>query len=335
MRNCAAEGLLCNGAGGCVEPAPATLATVGQPPAPFARSLVGAAASETRLWSVQNTGATATGTLSIASNVANSQFSVNGNCLGVALQPGASCSLNIGFAPREAGQPSETLTLNGGPGVAISIQVSGDARLPDGADCPTVTTLCDSGICTEWFADMDGDGFGSLETVGGAPVRSICGGPSEDNRPDPFILTGVCQGGDAEIPYVLRNRSPGIGNGGLDCCDRYSLCDPSGGTLVASSNAFPGQTVGSSGLLGCGTAPNAGRSRDFNCDGNQTAAPGSVDAPLSCEGRTADDCSQGGGRVTDPDCETGVLTFTGRGCTFSGGECVPSANAGQSTALCL
>jgi ASPM-SPD-2-Hydin domain-containing protein len=339
-RNCAAQGLLCNGAGLCVEPAPATLATVGLPPAPFSRSLVGAAGTETRLWSVQNTGATATALLSLSSSAAASQFSVNGNCLGSVLQAGASCSLNIGFAPRQAGQVSETLTLSGGPGVAISVQVSGDARLPDGADCPGMASLCASNLCTEWFVDLDGDGFGSAENVGGVAAKNLCGSADIANQPPPFILEAGCRGVDVEIPYVARRSGAGITNGGLDCCDRFFRCDLAGTTAVAASNAFPGQTIASAGGLDCGPSPNAGAAFDYDCDGDETPSStstgrtvvGLFDATPCAMNTDAAECTAASGRIAAPE---GCGLFTVQACRFSDAGACTNFNASQISVSCL
>jgi hypothetical protein len=254
--------------------------------------------------------------------------------LNIVLQPGASCSLSISFAPQAPGTRSATLTLNGGVGVALSLGVRGDARVGDGEDCPGQVNLCESGSCTEWYPDPDGDGFGSLEAVGGFPVKNVCGTRAA-RPPAPFVFVGGCRGVDVEIPYVLRNNALGIANAGLDCCDRFFECDTSGGTTVTPDNAFPGQTVGSSGILGCGTS-GAGLARDYDCDGEAVLVPSSVSPPLSCDGRAEADCLNGAGRTTEPDCAASTTTYTSRGCTFSGGECVLNpAGAGQNTALCL
>lgn len=255
-RNCAAEGLLCNGAGACVEPAPATLVTVGLPPAAFSRSLVGAASNETRLWTVQNSGATATVPLSLASSASASQFSVIGNCLGVVLQASASCSISIGFAPRQAGQVSETLTLSGGAGVALSVQVSGDARLRDGSPCdPSRQSDCDANLCTLWLADGDGDGFGSPESTNGHPSVTICGDGSPANRPAPLVVADQCRPGDERQYEYAPGGSP-------DCCD--NPCDGLVIGSILSSTAFPGAIVGNTEAANCGPGD---ETLDFNCNG--------------------------------------------------------------------
>jgi hypothetical protein len=339
-RNCAAEGLLCNGAGRCVAPAPATLTTVtGGAPTPFPRTLVESTSTTTRLWTVQNTGGSASAPLSFTGNL---EFTASGGCLGLALPPGGSCSVSLNFAPREAGTRRATLTLKGGPGVAVSVGVEGDARLADGEDCPSVRSLCDSNTCTEWFADPDGDGFGSLEAVGGFPSKIVCGDGSPANRPEPYTFVAGCRGNDVEIPYVTRNTTAGMENQGLDCCDRYFECDSSGSTSLTPDNAFPGKgaptgalpVVGSSGFLSCGSTPEAGLARDFNCDGQAVLVPSSLSPLLSCTGRAQADCANGFGRTSEPDCAAATTAYTSQGCAFSGGQCSAS-NGGQRFALCL
>jgi hypothetical protein len=344
-RNCAAEGLLCNGAGRCVAPAPATLATaVGGAPTAFPRTLVDSTSTTTRLWTVQNVGGSPTPPLSLQGNV---EFPASGNCLNVVLQPGASCSLTISFAPRSAGTRSATLTLTGGQGVAVSVGIQGQARLRDGSTCPNDASLCDSGTCTEWLADPDGDGFGSTENVGGFPSKTVCGNASLANRPPPFIFVGGCRGNDAEIPYVLRNTTPGLPNQGRDCCDRFFRCDPSGSSALTPNNAFPGQTASSSGFVGCGNAPGAGLAQDFNCDGGAVPVaiangsgvvtnctqPGCAERfnKVRCDLAPAASCTQNSG-VQGPG---GCGTVTDVGCSLSAAGACQTQGAGQISVLCL
>jgi hypothetical protein len=344
-RNCAAEGLLCNGAGRCVAPAPATLATVtGGAPTAFPRTLVEDISGTTRLWTIQNTGGRASAPLTLSGNV---EFPTSGNCLNLALQPGASCSVSVSFAPRDAGTRAATLTLNGGQGVAVSVGVEGQARFRNGSPCPSNRSLCDSNTCTEWFADPDGDGFGALETVGGVPSKNVCGDGSSANRPEPFIIAGGCRGNDVEIPYVTRNATPGIENAGLDCCDRFFRCDSSGSSSLTPNNAFPGQTVGSSGFLGCGSTPGAGLERDFNCDGdeepvaraNSGATPTACTQPrcaelfdkVPCAMAPAASCAQNGGIQAAEFC--GQATFVG--CGLSAAGVCQTTGAGTIFVSCL
>jgi hypothetical protein len=336
--NCAAQGLLCNGAGQCVAPAPALLETVvGGAPAAFSQTLVGSLAATPRVWTVQNAGAVATGALGL-NNANPGEFQVNGTCLNAVLQPGASCSVSITFAPSAPGTREATLTLNGGPGVALSVRVQGEARLPDGAPCPGLVTLCASSRCTEWFADPDGDGFGSSENVGGIPSATVCGDASLTNRPVPFIIPAGCRGIDAEIQYEPRNATPGLPNNGLDCCDRFFRCDSSGSSTVTSNLAFPGQDVPSGGVLGCGESDTSLPS-DFDCDGQEEpietslggSAIGLFDSPPCSMATTTEECAAASGSsIAGPTC--GLVTL--QGCSFSGGTC-SQVNASQLTVLCL
>jgi hypothetical protein len=342
--NCAQQGLLCNGAGRCVAPAPATLATIGTPPTEFPRTLTETTSTTTRLWTVQNAGGSATAPLS---RTLNAEFPLNGNCIGQALQPGASCTLTVGFSPSQPGARSATLTLNGGQGVAVSVGVRGEARVRNGAPCPSNAALCDGGTCTEWFADPDGDGFGSSENVGGFPSATICGTASLANQPPPFVFEGGCRGADAEIPYVLRNTTLGIENGGLDCCDRFFRCDPSGSLSLPPNSARPGVTTGSAGVLACGSAPAAGLGRDFNCDGdpvpvatvNGSGVVTNCTQPrcaerfnkVRCDLATAAACTQNSG-VQGPEV-CGIVTNVG--CSLSAAGTCQTQGAGQISVVCL
>jgi hypothetical protein len=265
-RNCAAEGLLCNGAGRCVAPAPATLATIGGLPPAFPRTLVDSTSTTTRLWTIQNNGGRASAALQLQGNP---EFPTNGNCLNLVLQPGASCSLTISFAPRSAGTRTATLTVTGGQGVALSVGVQGDARLRDGAPCtPNGFADCDSGLCTQWMVDADGDGFGSLESVNGHPSLQICGGGSPANRPPPFVGPG-CRGGEVEYQYVSDGRA--------DCCDH--ICPGVALDTIPSTQAFPGATVG--GTRGANCAAGV-FTQDFNCDGDIDVVDQLTTFPPAC-----------------------------------------------------
>jgi hypothetical protein len=326
--NCGALGQVCDARGQCVARAPAVLVTVGGAPDPFPRTLVGASANVSRQLTVQNAGDSATGAISIAVDLPQ-DFTTTGTCFNAVLQPGASCSVTVSFSPTAPGNRASRVVFQAGVGVSLVLNVSGDARNANGQTCnPNRVTDCDSNTCTRWLVDADEDGFGAFESVNGFPELLLCGDASAGNRPAPFVFVGGCRGADTELAYVADQ-------GRSDCCDRLVRCDLSGGTTVSAASAFPGQTQGSSGILNCGTAPNAGLSHDFNCDGNEGLVAATVDPPLSCELGTAADCSTHSGRLTDPDCSNPTsLIYTSRGCTFSGGACIPNG-AGQKTALCL
>jgi hypothetical protein len=308
-RNCAAEGLLCNGAGRCVAPAPATLATVtGGAPTAFPRTLVDDISGTTRLWTVQNTGGRASAPLTLTGNI---EFPASGNCLGLALQPGGSCSLSVSFAPRQPGTRRATLTLNGGQGVAVSVGVEGPARLRNGAPCTANGFAdCDSNTCTQWLVDADGDGFGSLESVNGHPALLICGDRSAANRPAPHVAAG-CRGNDIEYQYVSDPQ------GRADCCDNICPGDALG--TVLSTLAFPGATVG--GIVGANCAAGV-FNQDFNCDGNVVVVDQLTTFPPACNAMpnaiSAAACAARTGFTRPHEC--GVLN-TRQLCGLSAGIC--------------
>jgi hypothetical protein len=65
--------------------------------------------------------------------------------------------------------------------------VDGRCGLADGQACQQAAE-CANGVCTLWLVDLDGDGFGSLEAVGGQPARRVCGAATDANRPPDHIL---------------------------------------------------------------------------------------------------------------------------------------------------
>ncbi|MEO8178016.1 MAG: choice-of-anchor D domain-containing protein [Deltaproteobacteria bacterium] len=259
----------CNASGQCVAAAPAALTTVTAPTA-FPRTLVGEIAGVQRTWTVRNSGSLATvGTLQSA-NTNSAEFPLTGNCLGQGLAAGASCALGVSFAPGAPGPRSARLRLNAGGTVFVEVTVSGDARLASGEDCPSNRSLCDSGSCTEWFVDVDGDGFGSTEAVGGHPAKLICGDGSAANRPNPFVFGQGCRGSDVELPYV---NDPA---GRTDCCDDLVSCSVSGvpQNFVFSNEFFPGRTEAIRGFGTCGS--------DFNCDGTPVAVEQPAEPQPAC-----------------------------------------------------
>jgi hypothetical protein len=309
--NCAQQGLLCNGAGRCVAPAPATLATIGSPPTEFPRTLTETTSTTTRLWTVQNTGGSVTAPLS---RTLSTEFPLNGNCIGQALQPGASCTLTIGFSPSQPGARSATLTLNGGQGVAVSVGVRGEARLRDGAPCtPNGFALCDSNRCTEWLPDLDGDGFGSTVSVGGQESVFICGDASLANRPPPLQLFEgnlPCFGAGGEWPYVPSQA-------GNDCCDHP--CPGVALDTVSSALAFPGATAG--GTRGANCAPGVFNA-DFNCNGRVEVIQPEPRSFLGCTGApqavSAATCSARSGFFGELECGQ---TTNGSRCGLVDGLC--------------
>ena len=68
-------------------------------------------------------GAAATGITLAQSNAA--EFAVSGNTCGGSLNAGASCALNVAYAPSGAGPDSATLTFNYGGGGSLSISLTG------------------------------------------------------------------------------------------------------------------------------------------------------------------------------------------------------------------
>jgi hypothetical protein len=324
--NCAQQGLLCNGAGRCVAPAPATLATIGTPPTEFPRTLTETTSTTTRLWTVQNAGGSATAPLS---RTLNAEFPLNGNCIGQALQPGASCTLTVGFSPSQPGARSATLTLNGGQGVAVSVGVRGEARLRDGAPCsPNGFALCDSNRCTEWLPDLDGDGFGSTVSVGGQQSVFICGDGSASNRPPPlteFEGNLPCfGGGNLEWQYVPSQPLN-------DCCDHP--CPGVALDTVSSALAAPGKAVGGTRAANC--APGVFTS-DFNCDGTPVVVDPLGPSQPICDAApnaiSAAQCDARDGLVGQIDC---AVTRSRQFCGLRSGLCAPLGPATPVPTTCL
>lgn len=253
------EGKMCDDRGLCVAPNLAALTTLtGGAPAAFDRTLVDGTAASPRTWAVQNTGGSPTSALQFT-GTNDLEFQVAGACIGLVLQPGASCSLSITFTPRNPGRRVSTLRLTGGPNVSATVDVEGPARIRDGRPCSgNGITDCDSNMCTEWLVDADGDGFGAPAAVGGFPTVLICGDGSAANRPTPYVLVSPCGGINVELPYV---------NGRADCCDRF-VCPTSGviAGLVGTNQFFPNRVDGIAGFANC-VAGSTASSSDFNCDG--------------------------------------------------------------------
>jgi hypothetical protein len=155
------------------------------------------------------------------------------------------------------------------------VGIQGQARLRDGSTCPNDASLCDSGTCTEWLPDLDGDGFGSTVAVGGQPSVFVCGDDSVDNRPPPLELFEgnlPCFGGAGEWQYAPSR-------GTNDCCDHP--CPGVALDTVSSALAFPGATLG--GTRGANCAPGVFTS-DFNCDGRIQVIQPEPRSFLACAG---------------------------------------------------
>jgi hypothetical protein len=213
----------------------------------------------------------------------------------------------------------------------------GRCRLADGQDC-TQATDCASGLCTEWLVDVDGDGFGSRESVGGFPSRSICGAGTDANRPPDFIAVRLCLGSDIPLKY-----QPG-GTGREDCCDSSGVpCSQLG--VVPSSEAFPGRTIaGQFGQLGsspadCGSQNNIAfkQTLDFNCDGVlQVVAEPQPVSTLPCAAEPANvSAAVCTARTGFPSVSCGELS-TGRVCALSASGLCTQVNAvGPMAPSCL
>jgi hypothetical protein len=307
-------GQVCGQNGQCVAPNPAALVTVtGGAPAAFDRTLVNNVSGTPRTWSVQNTGASPTGALTLT-NTDALEFQVTGTCIGLVLQPGASCSVSITFAPRSPGNRTATLTLNGGQNVSVNTSVQGLAKIPDGSPCSATIADCDSNRCTEWLIDADGDGFGAPQAIGGFPSARVCGDASAANQPPPLLMPGKgCQGVDLSLPYVAPQAFD-------DCCDGL-ICDR--GPLAAgnfnSRSAFPGQTQAQAGTAICNG--NSTNTSDFDCVGGAVlvdvvhSACGAAPAPT-----TAADCAARSGFQSGPlVCGTSTTPVN---CSFATGVCV-------------
>jgi hypothetical protein len=344
-RNCTALGQVCNTSGRCIAQAPAVLVTAAAP-MPFPRTLVGGVAAVQQTWTVRNTGDVPTAAL-IPSD--NPEFPMSGSCLRQPLPGGSTCAISISFVPRNAGSPTATLSLSAGANGAIlaSVPVSGASVLANGQPCPGNPALCDSGRCTEWLADPDGDSIGSFENVGGFPEREICGDASPANRPPDFVVPAGCRGNDVLIPYVPRSNDP---LNRPDCCDIYYGCSGGFGQGTEfSSTYFPGQTAGTAAQVAAGLVaePFGGAtcalSRDRNCDGKEVIVSATdSQGAVSIEGRFESPPCAGAATAADCDARTGKSTgaptcglVTLQACTFSAAGVCSQTNSGQISVLCL
>lgn len=315
----------CNASGQCVPQAPASLVTEVAPFANLGQALVQRSTAQSS-WTIKNEGAVPTGSL-VASQ--QQEFALSAPCLGQPLAAGASCIVTITLAPTAPGPKSARLTISGGAGVSVQVDVTGDARVADGDPCPNENrSFCESARCTEWFVDGDGDGFGAPEAVGGHPSLLLCGDGAASNRPPPLTVAG-CRGGAASLPYVTAP------SGRVDCCDNHlGNCANLGTNEVRSSDVFPGQTIGFTGIANCGGRP--ARAHDFNCDGQEQVltppdgphpACGAIPNAISAEA-----CSARSGFTAELQC--GVLTSP-QGCGIVQGLCAAVTGIASSFPICL
>jgi HYDIN/CFA65/VesB family protein len=232
-------GQSCQG-GACTDiPSPAALSA--DPTRLAFGPIVVGGASMQQPFAVTNVGERATGALTVA--VSSSAFLPTGDCPETALGPGVSCTLTMAFQPLGPGEAAATVTVSDGA-ASVQMSVSGTGvcpggQVPDAAGgCVDVLgegepcdadLQCGSGVCTPFFRDVDGDGFGS-----GAAVR-LCGA----------------------APPSLEFSSRGD-----DCCDL--VADPPGDPSLTTDPQFvnPGITTPDSRRATQCTLP-----FDFDCDG--------------------------------------------------------------------
>ena len=304
-RNCAANGQVCNGSGRCVVPT----VGAGQP--------------------------CAVGTVNCSSPLQ----CINSSCQlptvgqGQACGAAAVCNGSLG------------LQCSNGTCNCSSTQrfAQGRCRLADGQDCSQAAD-CASGECTEWLVDVDGDGFGSLESVGGFPALLKCGPATDANRPPD--ARGACFG--SEVPLRYQPRTPGR----EDCCDSLGVQCGQQGVAVQSNEAFPGRATlpSSTRAADCGTQNGITfkETNDLDCNGSvdPVATQEGTNAPVPCvpgmrcaERFNAQSCS---GALDAVECARRNATIAGtpgcgsfiqQGCVFQNGACV-QPGSGPVTVLC-
>jgi hypothetical protein len=280
-RNCAEIGQVCNGNGRCVLP------TVGAGQA-CTPGVVGC-----------------TGNFQCINSTCQLPVVGQGQACGAA----ALCNGNLGLE-----------CLNGVCNCASNERfVDGRCGLADGQACQQAAE-CASGVCTLWLVDVDGDGFGSLESVGGQPARRVCGAATEANRPQDHIFVDGCRGNDVTLSYSASDR-------GVDCCDQV-LCGQLG--VILSDQAFPGRSSPLTGAANC--APGVFTS-DFNCDGEEELVdqrlPFCAALPNAI---TAAQCSARSGFAADLVCG---LPGARQGCGLVEGLCAFVAGVASQQPLCL
>jgi hypothetical protein len=283
-RNCASNGQVCNASGRCVAP------TVG-------------AGQQCSVGAVN-----CSGNFQCINGICRLPTVGNGQACGAA----ANCDTTLGLQ-----------CIGGVCGCGARQFARGECKVANGFTCPPEgANGCATPICTDWFVDFDGDGFGRTDTR-----LSRCGDGSAANRPPDFVDNGpgtcINQGGGfSSLHYVTS---------GGDCCD-LNVCNRLPGANEELSNQFfPGQTVAGRGNPACGASQ-----FDRNCVGGATIV-NLGDIPTfggaSCAGNTAS-CT-GSGRTTPapPACgDTIMVRFCG---IFNGICTTPPAPPESIQVLCL
>jgi len=197
----------------------------------------------------------------------------------------------------------------------------GSCGLPDGEPC-TSPSQCQSGICTRWLVDADGDGFGSDPLENGHPAVQICGEGSGANRPPAHNAFG-CRA-PQDFQYEPQSKDA---NNRSDCCD--NPCPQGALNTVSSATAFPGNTTPGRTPANCRAGVFSG---DFNCDGNivlDRSDPDSAIPLADCDDPPApaneEQCESRSGFRTEPVCGENRVRFT---CTFGANGCVQVAVQG-------
>jgi hypothetical protein len=199
------------------------------PPAGDFGSIAQSQSSQAIGFTVRNTGGTATGMLSVmATGDDATLFTVTGDCNGMTLGAGATCSIMVTFAPGGAalGYKSATVLVSGTPGGATAAELRGTVIQPGSI-----------GI-SPGFYDLGKVGIGStsatqiytLTNTGTTPTGVITTTPT--GQADQFeIVADACNG--QMLP------------GGMTCqiSVRYKPTMAGTHTLVLAVSASPGGTV--------------------------------------------------------------------------------------------
>jgi hypothetical protein len=264
----------------------------------FGQVLVGTD-SPTQSFLVTNQGEQSSASLSIS---ALDAFVTGGDCDGIALAGGASCTVVVTFRPLEPVPVAEVVSVNDGA-VGATAQLTGTGTCPpgqvpsdggsgticapppptkmDGAPC-TDATECINGTCLGWHADADGDTFGAVLE------EKFCG-----VAPPPGFIADA-----------------------TDCCDGLDPgADPN--TTTTPEFVHPGITQPDSRAARVCRLP-----FDFNCDGAETPS----ELPLAFDSCDAQCLVTPGARLGEPVCgEQYTLVL----CTLmEDGSCVSSVPNG-------
>jgi len=172
-------------------------------------------------------GAAASG---IALNNSNAtEFVVVGNTCGATLNAGASCAINVAYAPSAAGADSATLTINYGSGAALSISLSGagvSGPPPSGQlSLPPAVTMSSQNVGT-----ASAPRAVAMSNVGGAAVT----------------VTAITSSNAAEFP--LSGSTCTTVNAGASCTFNITFLPSAAGVrsstiAVASSGIGSPQTI--------------------------------------------------------------------------------------------